>query len=113
MTPFKYTVITNPNRKTASLSVSPENKVSIIVPDRLKSEEVDKIVQKKSQWIREKIRFNNEVKHPFKEKEYVSGESIVYTGRHFRLKLLERPVTTMARLNGGLLIVPISVALRK
>lgn len=79
----------------------------------MKSEEVDKIVQKKSQWIKEKIRFNSEVKHPFKEKEYVSGEAIVYTGRHFRLKLLERPVTTPARLNGGLLIVPVAAELNE
>jgi predicted metal-dependent hydrolase len=109
MIDFRYDVIRNSNRKTANLSVSPDNKVSIIVPNRLMNEEVETIVQKKSQWIREKIKFNNEVKYPFKEKEYVSGESILYNGRNFRLKILERLVATPARLNSGWLVVPVAV----
>jgi len=89
MVSFTYSIIRNPNRKTASLSVSPDNKVTIIVPENLKNEDVQKIIENKSHWVNEKIRFNKQVKYPYKSKEYVSGEAIVYTGRNFRLKILE------------------------
>lgn len=107
MIAFTYSIIRNPNRKTASLSVSPDNKVSIIVPENLSNEDVQKIIENKSHWVNEKIRFNKQVKYPYKSKEYVSGEAIVYTGRNFRLKILEMKCYLPARLNGGWLVVPV------
>lgn len=107
MIAFSYTVIRKSNRKTASLSVSPDNKVAVIVPDSLKEKEIQNLIDKKSKWIRDKIRFNEQVKYPCKPKEYVSGEAIIYTGRHFRLKILEREFYLPARLSGNLLIVPV------
>lgn len=87
--PFDYKVIRRERKKTASLQVSPSNEVSIIVPLDLEESEIHKVVKQKTQWVLKKIRFNNEVKYPYNEKEYVSGEAFTYLGRNYRLKVIE------------------------
>ncbi len=85
---FDYKVIRRDRRRTASLQVSPANEVSIIVPHDLSEENIHNIIKRKTPWIISKIRFNEEVKYPFKPKEYVSGESFQYLGRNYRLKVI-------------------------
>ncbi|EDM28098.1 hypothetical protein LNTAR_12116 [Lentisphaera araneosa HTCC2155] len=86
---MQYTILKKPNRKTAKVIVAPDNSVSILAPDNLSDDEIDKIIQKKRLWILKKKALNNEVRKPAKSKEYVSGESFTYLGRNYRLKVLE------------------------
>ena len=85
---MNYTVIRKPKRKTASVSVAPDNSVSVIVPDRLTDEEVESVVHDKRQWILKKKALNNEVRKPARPKAYVSGEAFSYLGRNYRLKVI-------------------------
>ena len=68
---FEYEVIRRPRRKTASISVKPDNAVLVIVPSNLPHESIEKIVRGKARWIRSKLRFNEEVRERFRPKEYV------------------------------------------
>lgn len=88
MTELAYTIERRPRRKTASISVSPKNEVHIIVPEHLTVNQIQAIIDKKAEWIRSKIRFNSEVKYPYKPKEYISGEAFTYLGRNYRLKVV-------------------------
>ncbi len=88
MSSLSYTVERRPRRKTASISVSPMNEVHVIVPEHLTEEQVRLLVERKTNWIRSKIKFNSEVKYPYRPKEYVSGEAFSYLGRHYRLKVI-------------------------
>ena len=85
--PIAYTTIRRKGRKTASLTVAPDNSVAITVPAHLSDEQVAGLVRRKSAWIRKKIAFNREVLHPHRRKEYVSGEAFAYLGRNYRLKI--------------------------
>ena len=88
MAALTYTIERRPRRKTASISVSPKNEVNVIVPEHLSDEQVQSIIDRKAEWIRSKMRFNSEVKHPYKPKEYISGEAFTYLGRNYRLKVV-------------------------
>lgn len=85
---FDYKVIRRDRKKTASLQVSPHNEVSIIVPADLSEEHIAEIIRHKTPWIISKIKFNEEVQHPQKPKEFVSGECFQYLGRNYRLKVI-------------------------
>jgi len=83
-----YTIERRPRRKTASISVSPMNEVHVVIPEHLTEEQIQSLIDRKAKWIRNKIRFNSEVKYPYRPKEYVSGEAFSYLGRHYRLKVV-------------------------
>ena len=82
-----YTTVRRPGRKTASIAVSPDNTVIVTVPSRLGDAEVAALVRRKNGWIQKKITINSEVRHPYRRKEYVSGEAFSYLGRNYRLKI--------------------------
>lgn len=99
-----YTIKKNPNRKTASVSVAPDNSVSVIVPDNLTDDEIEKIIKKKTQWILKKKALNNEVQKPAKAKEFVSGEAFAYLGRNYRLKLEYGAFTPISYIGARLVV---------
>jgi predicted metal-dependent hydrolase len=101
---FEYEVIRRPRRKTASISVKPDNAVMVIVPSNLPQERVEKIVRSKARWIRSKLRFNAETRERFKPKEYVSGEAFSYLGRNYRLKVLDGKASPACLRQGRLTI---------
>lgn len=105
-----YTVVRRAGRKTASVTVAPDNSVTVIVPAELDDEAAAAIIQRKRKWIYKKIAFNREVRTPHKPKEYVSGEAFTYIGRNYRLKVLAGEQTGL-ELRNGRFIVHIPVGL--
>ncbi|MDZ7860596.1 MAG: SprT family zinc-dependent metalloprotease [Candidatus Krumholzibacteriota bacterium] len=113
MNEFKYKIIRTPRRRTASVQVSPQNEVSIIVPDNLAQVKIDNIIRRKSSWIINKIKTNDAVRHPPKPKEYVSGEAFSYLGRNYRLKIARGNPQPVELKNGRFYVyVPDSVKKR-
>lgn len=86
--PIAYTVIRRKGRRTASLTVAPDNAVTITVPTELSHAGVEALIKRKQNWIHRKIAFNSEVRFPHKPKEYISGEAFSYIGRNYRLKVV-------------------------
>ncbi len=105
-----YEIIRTGRRKTASVSVSPYNKVTITTPDNLSNEEIEAIIKRKDKWIRGKIEFNKQVKYPYKTKEYISGESFTYLGRNYRLKV-QNGTNSNIKLKGKYLLINIEKSL--
>lgn len=77
------------HRKTLNISVERDRSIIVRAPENLPLEKIEAIVQSKSSWIKDKI--NHPQKYPvdFKAKEFVSGESLLYLGRHYQLLLVE------------------------
>jgi hypothetical protein len=76
-------------KKSVAIHVHPTAMVTVLTPQHLDKEKIRMIVQKKAKWIIEKqeqIR-NNGGSNPVKE--FVSGESFPYLGRHYRLKVIK------------------------
>jgi predicted metal-dependent hydrolase len=93
-------VVRTKRRKTASIKVI-DDAVQAIVPDDLSDVRVKELIQKRTPWIRRKLREQSQAVTP-KPKEYVCSESFTYLGRNYRLKVL-RGTDREVKLKGGFL----------
>ncbi|MFC7061036.1 M48 family metallopeptidase [Halobacillus seohaensis] len=80
------------NRKDLKISVTLVNGVEVFAPHNLETEQMNKLIKKKSPWILTKLRELNEVQVSVQPKEFVSGEKFPYLGRHYRLKVHKEPI---------------------
>lgn len=74
-------------KKTTAIHVTPTATVVISVPRDLEEDRVCEIVEKKARWILEKKEFMRSRSHFNMAKEFVSGESFLYQGKQYRLKV--------------------------
>src|SRR3990167_6203898 len=82
-----YRVRIGRRRKTAAISVSPNAQVVISIPPFLTQGDVYDLVRKKARWIFSKQDYFKNTARLFPEKEWVSGEEILFLGRRCRLKI--------------------------
>jgi predicted metal-dependent hydrolase len=99
---FEAEVIRTDRRKSARVQVE-DGAVSIIVPVSLPLERIEKIVQDKHRWIKEKLYLHQQAM-PVSSKEFVSGEAFPYLGRNYRLKV-EAGAFQPVKLKQGRLVV--------
>ncbi|MCK4505976.1 MAG: M48 family metallopeptidase [Candidatus Aegiribacteria sp.] len=94
------------DRKHLKIVVSPDLSVSVYAPVKAKESLIAKLVQKKAAWIARKLDLV-ETFHPLPSpKKYVSGETFVYLGRQYRLKV-EQGKNRSAKLRGRYLLVQV------
>ena len=77
----------------------------MVAPERLSIDRLDAIVTRKAQWIIRRRRRTEGYGPPLSPREFVSGESVLYLGRNYRLKV-HPGETGAAKLRGGWLHVP-------
>ena len=79
-------------RKTLNISVERDRSIIVRAPDFLSAERIEAIVQSKKQWIKEKL--NHSQKYPLESenKEFVSGETLMYLGRNYELLVVDDDV---------------------
>jgi predicted metal-dependent hydrolase len=77
------------NRKTLNISVERDRSIIVRAPHHLTTDKIDKIVQSKRQWIKEKL--NHSQKYPLvtESKEFVSGETLMYLGKNYQLLVVD------------------------
>lgn len=77
------------NRKSLNISVERDRSIVVRAPHYLTAEKIDKIVQSKRQWIKEKL--NHTQKYPLitESKEFVSGETLMYLGKNYQLLVVD------------------------
>lgn len=76
-------------RKKLRIVVKPDLSVSAEAPDRFSEEEIHKAIQSKARWIVKQLD-SLEKFHPIPTPHrYVSGETFVYLGRQYRLRVVE------------------------
>ena len=76
-----------------------------MAPERLTKSRLDAIVSRKADWIVRQIRRAEANGSPLSPREFVSGESVLYLGRHYRLKVHPHE-TGDAKLRGEWLHMP-------
>lgn len=79
------------NRKTLEIRIQPPDKVRVAAPKYAKDEEILRVVQSKGKWIVEKLSELESIGCSKREKEYVNGESFLYLGRNYSLKIIKNP----------------------
>jgi len=106
-----YGVRRSSRRATVSIVVDPHEGVVVRAPERTPVERLDRVVHAKARWIVERL--NGRAAHRPTPREFVSGESFLYLGRHYRLRVVRRrDEDDTVRLNGRWLWVPVEVAPR-
>lgn len=107
-TAIAYTIHRGRRQKTVAVAVDPLDGVSVRAPRSTPVEELDRIVHRKAPWILDKRLKQEDLPPPPSPREFVSGETFLYLGRQYRLKV-ERGTTAherRVRLTGGRLHVP-------
>ena len=105
-THLPYTIRRSARRKkTVAVTVDPAGAVLLVAAEHLTTEELDGIVSRKAEWIVRRLRNAQSHDPPLAAREFVSGESVLYLGRHYRLKV-HPDESGDAKLRGGWLHVP-------
>lgn len=73
-------------RKTISLSVTPGLQIILKCPIKLSAFDITNYISKKKLWIQDQI-ITFKRQHKKIEKEFISGESVYYLGKQYRLKI--------------------------
>ena len=85
---FDYKLIAS-ERKTASLSVLPSGAIILKSPNDISEERINEFLKKKYLWLKKQLREVNKYKQATTKKEYICGESFLYLGRQYMLKVHE------------------------
>lgn len=93
-------------KKTVAVTVDADGGVLLVAPERFPTSRLDALVRRKAPWITQRLRRVQSHDPPPSPREFVSGESVRYLGRHYRLKV-EPDATGDAKLRGGWLHVPL------
>jgi len=78
--------------KTLSISVERDRSVVVRAPSHATEQQVQKAVEKKKLWIYQKLRHPQKYHVEVPKKEFVSGESILYLGKQYRLEVVDEEI---------------------
>ena len=99
-------------KKTVAVTVDPSGDVLLVAPENFSTSRLDAVVHRKAAWIVRRRRHVQSHDPPPSPREFVSGESVQYLGRHYRLKVHPNEAG-QAKLRGGWLHVPAPAAVRQ
>ena len=99
---FQVEVIRTDRKKSASIQLDGDL-VKIRVPKSLSDKRIRELIAKRTPWIQAKFKERSERPVP-KPKEYVSGESLSYLGKNYRLKVVLGANPAVKIENGDLVV---------
>jgi predicted metal-dependent hydrolase len=88
------------DRKTLNISVERDKSVIVRAPSGLSKERIEEVVQKKKMWILEKINHYQKYPEDIETKEFVSGETMMYLGKNYDLKIVKKEIKGVEFDNG-------------
>jgi predicted metal-dependent hydrolase len=84
--PFQVEVVRTDRKRSASISLS-DDLVKVTVPSTLSDNRIRDLVRKRTPWIKKKLQ-EYSARPIIPPREYVSGETVTYLGKNYRLKVL-------------------------
>ncbi len=75
------------SRKSLEIAVHPDKSVVVKAPLFSTIETIEKKIKKRARWIKRQIAYFNQFNPTTPERKYVGGESHLYLGRKYRLKI--------------------------
>jgi predicted metal-dependent hydrolase len=88
---MEYQVIYS-NRKTIQLAVERNREVIVRAPHNTSKKRIEEIIKKKRLWLYEKINHKQKYTQTVHKKEFVSGETLLYLGRHYSLSIVDKDI---------------------
>lgn len=111
-TTITYELVRSRRRKNATITVFPDKTVQIAVPHDTGTDQAQFLMVKKAPWVIKKIDMFQCISPEIASKEYVSGETFLYLGRQYRLKILKTKSESSAKLVGKYLYVSVPESVR-
>jgi predicted metal-dependent hydrolase len=91
-------------RRTMAITVKPDGAIEVVVPKGTKTREIQLRVRKRARWIVRQRLYFEQFRPRSKPRRYVGGETHLYLGRQYRLKLIKSDRNEV-KLRGGFLVV--------
>jgi predicted metal-dependent hydrolase len=110
-TTIHYGIRRSARRKTVAVAVDPLEGVLLTAPPGVARERLDRVVHDKAPWILERLRRLDEHEVAVAPRQWVSGESFAYLGRHYRLRVRVQAKPEAAKLERGWLVVGVGEGL--
>lgn len=76
-------------RKSLEISVHPDKSVFVKAPEGTERLAIEEKVKKRARWIKRQIRYFDQFDPRTPSRKYVSGESHLYLGKKYRLKIAQ------------------------
>lgn len=103
---IEYSIRRSSRRATVSIAIDPTEGVLVTAPSPAPVKRLDEIVHAKATWIVQRLKRQSDLPPPM-AKEFVSGETFLYLGRQYRLRLDMDHEPRPLRLDNGWLRVPL------
>jgi predicted metal-dependent hydrolase len=87
-TSISYWIERGQRHRTVAVAVDPERGIRVRAPQHTPVTRLDDIVRHKAKWIINKRRQQEDLPPPPTPREFVNGETFLYAGRQYRLKLV-------------------------
>ncbi|MGA9994525.1 MAG: YgjP-like metallopeptidase domain-containing protein, partial [Pyrinomonadaceae bacterium] len=84
---LEYSVIYS-DRKTLTITVERDRSIIVRAPNHTPHERIEQLIHQKKLWLYEKVRHTQKYDLPIREKEFVSGTTILYLGRNYKLEVI-------------------------
>jgi len=84
---YDYALIRE-DRKSLSLTVRPDLSIILKAPESASQERIQAFLRKKWLWLEKQLKYFKKYQIKIYEKEYVSGESFLYLGKQYKLKVI-------------------------
>lgn len=91
-------------RKTLSISVNPDQGIDVVAPLDAPIEKVFEKVRKRAPWITRQVQYFDQFQPRTPERQYVAGETHMYLGRQYKLKVAHS-IQERVKLYRGRLVV--------
>jgi len=91
-------------RKSLEISVHPDQSVFVKAPEGTKYSAIEEKIRQRARWIKRQIRYFEQFDPKTPSRKYVSGESHLYLGKKYRLKI-ERGSENNVLLKNGFFMV--------
>jgi len=88
------------DRRTLEISVLPNQSIEVVAPHDADDATIERRMRKRAGWIRRQLAYFEQFEPRTPERKYVSGETHLYLGRRYRLKVI-RAVQRDIKLKGG------------
>jgi len=100
---YEYQLIKQ-DRKTLSLTVTPDLRIIVKCPFKAESERIEAFLQKKWFWLEKQLSFFKKYQRKTYEKEYISGEGYLYLGRQYKLIVRKGKEDSVSLTRGQLIV---------
>lgn len=104
LTAIPYMVKRSPRRGTVSIAIDPTDGVLVTAPQATPIARLDRVVHAKARWIVEHMKPSACPERKAADREFITGETFLYLGRQYRLRVVRGRDTHVA-LTGGRLVV--------